>query len=233
MAKFLDQIGLDKLIQLIKSALTGKVDKENGKGLSTNDYTTDEKTRLASALTYKGVKATTSELPASGNSNGDMWHVTADNGEYFWNGSGWELLGNTTGTTQTDWNQTDSTAADYLKNKPTKVSDFTNDSGFQTSQQVSDAISAAISGVYIPKGSIAFASLPTAAAANLGWVYNVTDAFTTTAAFVEGAGSKYSANTNVVCVSAGNDTYKWDVLSGAFDVTELTAAEVQALWDSN
>ena len=33
---------------------------------------------------------------------------------------------------QTDWNQTDSTADDYLKNKPTALSAFTNDSGFIT-----------------------------------------------------------------------------------------------------
>jgi hypothetical protein len=31
---------------------------------------------------------------------------------------------------QSDWNQTTTTADDYIKNKPTKLSDFTNDSGF-------------------------------------------------------------------------------------------------------
>lgn len=33
---------------------------------------------------------------------------------------------------QSDWNQTDTTAADYIKNKPTALSDFTNDEGFIT-----------------------------------------------------------------------------------------------------
>lgn len=104
--------------------------------------------------------------------------------------------------------------------------------GLQTADQVQTAINSAISGVYTPKGSIAFASLPTAVAGNKGWVYNVTDAFTTTAAFIEGAGHSYGAGTNVVCVDAGSGSYKWDVLAGTIDLTELTADEVQTLWDS-
>ena len=105
-------------------------------------------------------------------------------------------------------------------------------SGLQTADQVQAAISSAVAGVYTPKGSIAFASLPTAAAGNKGWVYNVSDAFTTTSAFVEGAGHSYGAGTNVVCVDAGSGSYKWDVLAGTIDLTELSAAEVQTLWDS-
>lgn len=101
-----------------------------------------------------------------------------------------------------------------------------------TSSKVSEMISSAISGVYTPKGTIAFASLPTASADNLGWVYNISDAFTTTAAFAEGAGKSYGAGTNVVCVDAGSGTYQWDVLAGAIDMTELTADEVQSIWDS-
>lgn len=31
---------------------------------------------------------------------------------------------------QADWNQTDTTANDYIKNKPTNVSEFTNDAGY-------------------------------------------------------------------------------------------------------
>lgn len=105
-------------------------------------------------------------------------------------------------------------------------------SGLQTADQVQAAISSAITGVYTPKGSIAFASLPTAAAGNKGWVYNISDGFTTTAAFVEGAGYSYGAGTNVVCVDVGSGSYKWDVLAGTIDLTELSAAEVQTLWDS-
>ena len=35
------------------------------------------------------VYATVDALPTSGNSQGDMAHVTANNTLYFWNGSGW------------------------------------------------------------------------------------------------------------------------------------------------
>lgn len=104
--------------------------------------------------------------------------------------------------------------------------------GLATEEGVNELIASAISGVYTPKGTIAFASLPTASASNRGWVYNISDAFTTTAAFVEGAGHSYGAGTNVVCVDAGSGTYKWDVLAGTIDLEEMTAAEVQTIWDS-
>lgn len=125
-----------------------------------------------------------------------------------------------------------STSTNTVQNKVVKSYVDTKVSGLQTADQVQAAISSAITGVYTPKGSIAFASLPTAAAGNKGWVYNVSDAFTTTSAFVEGAGHSYGAGTNVVCVDAGSGSYKWDVLAGTIDLTEMTATEVQTLWDS-
>lgn len=59
-----------------------------------------------------------------------------------------------------------------------------------------------ITSVYKAKGSLPFASLTNAllVKANEGNVYNITDAFTSTADFVEGAGKKYTAGTNVVIV---------------------------------
>ena len=53
---------------------------------------------------------------------------------------------------------------------------------------------------YVTKGNITFANLPTPSANTAGFVYNVTDAFTTTQNFVEGAGNAYSAGTNVAIV---------------------------------
>ena len=123
------------------------------------------------------------------------------------------------------------TSTNPAQNKVVKNYVDTKVSGLQTADQVQAAISSAVAGVYTPKGSIAFASLPTAAVGNKGWVYNITGTFTTTAAFVEGAGHAYGAGTNVVCVDAGG-SYKWDVLAGTIDLTELSAAEVQTLWDS-
>lgn len=48
---------------------------------------------IASVMTYKGVKATTAELPQSGNKVGDVWHVSEDESEWAWNGTEWEQLG--------------------------------------------------------------------------------------------------------------------------------------------
>lgn len=45
--KYLDYDGLKYFAQQIKAKLNNKVDKVTGKGLSTNDYTTDEKDKLA------------------------------------------------------------------------------------------------------------------------------------------------------------------------------------------
>lgn len=95
--------------------------------------------------------------------------------------------------------------------------------------ELQNAINAAVSSVYEPKGSSAFASLPTPAKELVGDVYNVTDEFTTTDSFVEGAGKKYPAGTNVVCVSDG-DTYKWDVLSGVVDLSGyLQSSDLEAV----
>ena len=64
----------------------------------------------------------------------------------------------------------------------------------------------ALAGAYIPKGNSAFASLPATPTASMtGYVYNITDDFTTDARFVEGAGKEYPAGTNVVVVD--NSTF--------------------------
>lgn len=69
---------------------------------------------------------------------------------------------------------------------------------------------AALGGAYRVKGSVAFANLPSVQTATedmIGYTYNVTDNFTTTADFVEGAGKKYPAGTNVVIVDASTIAY--------------------------
>ena len=103
---------------------------------------------------------------------------------------------------------------------PTKVSDLTNDSNFQTESQVDAKISASVAGALQPAGSIAFADLPAAAAANCNKIYNITDAFTTTSDFVEGSGKSYPAGTNVAIINVGtaqSPSYKYDTYTGTFD----------------
>ena len=75
----LDKTGLTYFWGKITSALSGKVDKETGKGLSSNDYTSTEKSKLA------GIEA-----------GADV-------------------------NVQSDWNVTDTGADDYIKNKPTPM----------------------------------------------------------------------------------------------------------------
>ena len=73
----------------VQAATSGKAD-------SSDVYTKAEvDAKVSGLLHWKGTKATVSALPSSGNATGDVWHVTADNGEYAWNGSAWEELGST------------------------------------------------------------------------------------------------------------------------------------------
>ena len=105
---------------------------------------------------------------------------------------------------------------------PTKTSDLTNDSTFIGEQAIDDKISAAVSGALQPAGSVAFANLPQLAKANCNKIYNVTDAFTTTADFVEGAGKSYPAGTNVAIINVGTastPSYKYDCYTGVIDLS--------------
>lgn len=102
-----------------------------------------------------------------------------------------------------------------------------------TNAYTKDEINAKISSVYKPAGSVAFAELPSLSESILGNVYNVTDAFTTTANFVEGAGNKYPKDTNVVVVKVG-DAYKYDVLAGFVDLSGYVEKEAgKGLSDEN
>lgn len=102
-----------------------------------------------------------------------------------------------------------------------------------TNAYTKDEINAKISAVYKPAGAVAFAELPSLSESILGNVYNVTDAFTTTANFVEGAGNKYPKGTNVVVVKVG-DAYKYDVLAGFVDLSGYVEKEAgKGLSDEN
>ena len=103
---------------------------------------------------------------------------------------------------------------------PTDNASLANGAGYQTAAQVSAAIDSKLAATIIPKGSVAFANLPTPAQGNLGWLYNVTDAFTTDSKFVEGAGKSYPAGTNVYVVDAGSGSYKLDVMAGFVDLSD-------------
>ena len=71
-------------------------------------------------------------------------------------------------------------------------------------------ISESLSGALRPLGTINFADLPSTADSNSGDMYNITDQFTTTTDFKEGAGNIIPAGSNVYLTI---DRY-WDVLAG-------------------
>lgn len=105
---------------------------------------------------------------------------------------------------------------------PTSTSELTNNSDFQNSTQVENAINAKISSTYKAGGSIAFANLPSLTSAHEGFVYDISDDFTTTADFVEGAGKNYQAGTNVAIINVGtiqSPTFKYDVMAGFVDLS--------------
>nr|DAZ28446.1 MAG TPA: Head fiber protein [Caudoviricetes sp.] len=91
-----------------------KVDKQAGKGLSTNDYTTTEKNKLAAfgaastyalkadivgMYKYKGSVADASKLPTTGQTTGDVYNIVAPSiygaagANVAWDGSKWDSLG--------------------------------------------------------------------------------------------------------------------------------------------
>ncbi len=71
-------------------------------------------------------------------------------------------------------------------------------------------ISESFSGALRPMGTVTFANLPTLSATTSGNMYNISDQFTTTAEFKEGAGNTIPAGANVYKTEDG----KWDVLAG-------------------
>lgn len=95
---------------------------------------------------------------------------------------------------------------------------------YDTSTEVDEKIAAKISSTYKAAGSVAFAALPALSAAIEGNVYNISDEFTTNADFVEAAGTKYPAGTNIVCIKV-SEAYKWDVLAGFVDLSAYETAE--------
>lgn len=167
---YLDQNGLLYLWTQLKALFVGKVDKENGKGLSSNDFTSDEKTKLANIAAGAEV------------------NVNAD------------------------WNAVTGDAAILNKpNIPTATSDLTNDSGFITSDALSDyARKSDISNAYVFKGSVATYSALPSSGQTAGDVWNV-----------EADGMNYAWTGTA-----------WDALGGTLSVTSITNAEIDEIVSS-
>ena len=167
--KYLDDNGLTYYHSKIKTLLNGKVDTVAGKGLSANDFTNTLKNKLdniaagAQVNVIEGVNVNGSavtptnkivnltiptkltDLTNDGNFVTDANYVHTDNN--FTTTLLNKLNGIASGAevnVQSDWAVTNNSSDAFIKNKPTKVSDFTNDSNFQTQSQVQQAINDAI-----------------------------------------------------------------------------------------
>lgn len=128
---YLDKNGLlyvwQKIKTYVENLLKGKVDTVDGKGLSTNDYTTEERNKLAGLNNYT--------LPTA--SADTLGGIKVGAGLAINQG----VLSATGGGTadSVDWSN--------VQNKPANVSEFTNDSGYQTANDVNTLISNAIADI--------------------------------------------------------------------------------------
>jgi hypothetical protein len=95
----------------------------------------------------------------------------------------------------------------------------------------------AIPSSIIPKGTRTFAQLVPStdlAAGSLGFMWNISDGFTTTSDFAEGAGHIIPAGANVYVANVGTaaePSYKYDVFAGMYDLSGYALKSEMAITD--
>jgi hypothetical protein len=100
-----------------------------------------------------------------------------------------------------------------------------------------EELASAIAGLpsaIVPKGTKAFSGLTPAtdlAAANVGFMWNISDTFTTTADFVEGAGHSIPAGANVYVANPSAGVYKYDIFQGMYDLSGYALKNEMAIND--
>lgn len=105
MSKYLNEAGLAYYDSKQKERLAQKADvsalptklsqltNDSGFITAADADTFARKSDLTSVYKYKGSVATVAELPASGNTAGDVWNVEATDMNYGWTGAAWDPLG--------------------------------------------------------------------------------------------------------------------------------------------
>lgn len=213
---FLDDNGLLYFWQKLKTMLAGKVDKVDGKGLSTNDYTTAEKTKLDGLSNYTLPTASASTL--GGIKVGDNLTVGADGklnavqGTYTLPTASASQLGGVKVGTNLSINNGVLSATDTKYDPATSSANGLMSS---TDKSKLDAFGAAstyalktdITGMYKYKGSVATVSALPSTGNTTGDVYNV-----------ESGGMNYAW-----------DGSKWDALGEIFTITAVTNAEIDTI----
>lgn len=88
-------------MDIIDTQLGNKMDKVPGKGPSTNDFTNNYKNKLdtlQNIYKFMGAVNTVSDLPNTGQKNGDVYNVKSENKDYVWSDTTqqWVELGSAT-----------------------------------------------------------------------------------------------------------------------------------------
>ena len=139
---------------------------------------------------------------------------------------------------QADYAQNDTTAHDYIKNKPNlgtaSEKDYTsnvrpNNFDLVESHAVYSAINSALSSIYVPRGDLSCAELTAdlLIPANVGNVYTMSDSGTTSALFINGAGHPIAVNDNVGIIRAGADSIMFNLMGNAFDLHDYQTKELE------
>lgn len=95
----------------------------------------------------------------------------------------------------------------------------------------------AIPSAIIPKGTRTFSQLDPSTdlvAGSLGFMWNISDAFTTTSDFVEGSGKPVAAGSNVYVVNNGTaaePSYKYDIFAGPIDLSGYALKSEMSITD--
>ena len=100
-------------------------------------------------------------------------------------------------------------------------------------EELASAISSLPSAI-VPKGTKAFSGLTPStdlAAANVGFMWNISDAFTTTSDFVEGAGVSIPAGANVYVANPSTGVYKYDIFQGMYDLSGYAVKSEMSITD--
>ncbi len=227
-------------IHITSSERTAWNAKADNSDLSTHTSDTDIHITSSERSTWNGKQSalsTTNKLSADYISDGTTNKTVTATEKSTWNGkaNASDLTTHTGNTTvhitsseRSTWNgKQDALTSTQLANIadipnkadatdiPTTVAELSDSSDYATKTYVDSKVNTAVR----HQGSIAFASLPALSSTNLNKCYNITDAFTTTSDFLEGAGKNYPAGTNVMIVESGTNTYKYDVYSGFYDLS--------------
>lgn len=150
-------------------------------------YTPVNPDSMIEVMHYKGTKTAVSALPSTGNTKGDVWHVTANGSEYAWDGTEWQELGgvidipdntgsSTTGISIADHSTTTITGVQASTVSVTGVQESTTTASKITTTNVSipnitsagSASNWAFENINVPIKATAATSIPNVTAAGSG-----------------------------------------------------------------